>query len=932
MTIFLLSGIFKNWQIGVFLALAGTGLIFNYKASINSKEKWQAWIGLMMLITFLIVLIKIPIGQSSLPSLMQLFLAFVVLGCFFIENKFKINFVHFGCIFLVIFSACLPVYLDPNLQLGLLASAFFLSLFLLQITQAASSADNINGYYVVANLNLSRRFMLSFFYGIIILLLSWPLFLITPKFAINLNLPRAGASMVDFKPLKDSELRFAIPAISTGSKTLGNRFPLYFQKLFLPGKEEKAINSYFSRWWPKKSIIKKRENIEPLKGIKGLEDVFGEDKRKSLEKGKIGKEKAGLEEDLFALNKEKYKLLKDKEAQEVLFAQNQRLYKMWEFLSKTEPSYQQKAEEVLKKIAADRNRLEYLEKQIKDTEKKINEKKRFKENKNLFFSELMKKKEKPILPEKEKTFAEEKRKPGETAQIVKKAKQEKGRVKEIQKIEGKAGEKEEIKGETEAEEEAKGKGKKVEQKDSEIKTRHETLGAPKEKEKIETDQKIEKEDELVLAQKNKAGDIEGKEKNLGIKTEAIGQEGVMEGEKSLGEFGKDKLREMSENIKEENGVKTEDNQGMQTGPEESKDKMNEGGEKKDLAGEEFPRKEGNQEKKQEQRQAAEKEAERQKETSEENKSEVPEQKETEVATGQGQGKEGKIVEEQSQKKSKEKQQGESRTANDNISRDKAIGKEREKIESKKIKEKTDKEELEKVQKAQITSKDMQPAAVTEAKTKDETSKKNKNEEKAEKQKESSSLSLPQARKVKMFEEKLPEDSSPKSLGVSSPPKEKTVSFVPLVFSGKKRQNTLFYLWAIIAIMAIGIIVIGYAVVVRIIKEMHLRHLAVANPKLFIMLVYKNLRIVFLRLKIKTSSWMTPKEVVFQITDAFYWAKDDFSKITDLFIMARYSQHNLSKEEAQISMASYAKLKNRILQNAGVATKVYLKLKMFNFSQ
>ncbi|MFH2137230.1 MAG: DUF4129 domain-containing protein [Candidatus Omnitrophota bacterium] len=103
----------------------------------------------------------------------------------------------------------------------------------------------------------------------------------------------------------------------------------------------------------------------------------------------------------------------------------------------------------------------------------------------------------------------------------------------------------------------------------------------------------------------------------------------------------------------------------------------------------------------------------------------------------------------------------------------------------------------------------------------------------------------------------------------------------------------------------------------------------SNPCGFVLCVYQNILFIFKKLGADLDTWRTPNEIALHLADHHGCSMEDFMALTELFVKARYSDHEILKEDVEKSLNAYNNLKKEILRDKPLLKKIWLRLNMFS---
>ncbi|MBU1087453.1 MAG: hypothetical protein KKD05_08035 [Candidatus Omnitrophica bacterium] len=350
--------------LAIFCIACALGITFSSQVSFELKKNLRKLFGWILLIALPVFFWKFTLQQSALPNLIRVFILLIIAGCFIIENPSALSLVHFECIFITIFSACLPFIIHPRYQVALFGLGLFVTVLLLQITQISASSENQASQYVISNVSITRRFILSFIISLLIVGIGTIVFFIVPKYSFQLDLDWGRASLVDFKLKPKSNLRLMMP-YQGGEKELSQAEVVpYLRSLFIKPEKAENLMLFKNNKWKQPLIIKdkKKEEIIETKikdgnNQKGLVsegmDISPEDENEIISKAA---------ENLESKLKTQIKDLKAK------IAKQKKLYNLISFLGKDDPLQAGKAKEIGEQIKKDLQELSRLNNELKQNQ------------------------------------------------------------------------------------------------------------------------------------------------------------------------------------------------------------------------------------------------------------------------------------------------------------------------------------------------------------------------------------------------------------------------------------------------------------------------------------------------------------------------------------------------------------------------------------
>ncbi len=354
----------KFWYLVFFAITCGWGLFFSAHMQDQTKERLRFFIGIFLIIVFVFFSIKFSLDRSALPYLMLLFLLIIALSSFTVKNTFQINVVHFESLFLIVFSTCLPFAFQAGFRAMLLFICLFITVFLLQITHSKLNSEEVESGYIVTNINITRRFVLSFVLSIIIAFTAGPLIWLVPKFSISLNLDRRGSSVVDFKPAENENLRLILPVKGKGRQIAHNEIVPYVRSLFLPAGLREKIYEQGDDWKQPLYIRQKDRRLPEQEKVQssasklsGKDHALSQDVDQEKRQGDAVGGDSDQDDDLrMFLNKRR--ILKAD------ISKKKTLYRLISSFGDIDPEQKKKLNALVGQIKAEVHELELLEKQI----------------------------------------------------------------------------------------------------------------------------------------------------------------------------------------------------------------------------------------------------------------------------------------------------------------------------------------------------------------------------------------------------------------------------------------------------------------------------------------------------------------------------------------------------------------------------------------
>ncbi|MFH1061287.1 MAG: hypothetical protein V1747_00170 [Candidatus Omnitrophota bacterium] len=345
----------------IFLLGCGLGILFSSQATIDTKKNLRNIFGWILLIGLPVFFWKIPLQQSTLPNLIKIFILLIIASCYIIENASMLSLVHFECIFITIFSACLPFIIHPRYQVALFSLGLFLIVVLLQITQIRFSADNQASQYVITNVSIPRRFILSFMLCLAIIGIGSLIFFIVPKYSFQLDFDLQGSSFVDFKLKPKSNLRLMMPYQSGEKELSQDQVVPYVRSLFVKPNKDENLMSFEANKWKQPLIIKEKKkekiinsSIKQGNNKKGLvsegKDISSDDKQEALLTKVLDNPNAKLQSQIKNLEN---KIAKDK-----------KLYDFLSFMGRDDPIQAGRANQIAQTIKQEQQKLGRLKKEV----------------------------------------------------------------------------------------------------------------------------------------------------------------------------------------------------------------------------------------------------------------------------------------------------------------------------------------------------------------------------------------------------------------------------------------------------------------------------------------------------------------------------------------------------------------------------------------
>ncbi len=357
----------KFWYLVFFAITCAWGMFFSAHMQDQTKQRIRSLIGIFLIIVFIFFLMKISPNRAALPYLMLLFLLVIALSSFTVKNTFQMNVVHFESLFLIIFSTCLPFAFSAGFRAILLFVSLFITIFLLQITRSKLSSEEVESAYIVTNINITRRFILSFLLSTIIVFVAGPLILLIPKFSISLNLDRRGSSVVDFKLDENENLRLLLPEKGKGRQIARDEVVPYVRSLFFPkGLREKIYEQ--EDFWKQPLYIKQKdrqlqrqEMIQSSTGkLSGSDYALSQDGDQEKRQGDAAVGGNSNEDE----DNELRTLLNKRRILKADISKKKTLYRLISSFGDSDPEQKKKLNALLGKIKANVCKLELLEKQI----------------------------------------------------------------------------------------------------------------------------------------------------------------------------------------------------------------------------------------------------------------------------------------------------------------------------------------------------------------------------------------------------------------------------------------------------------------------------------------------------------------------------------------------------------------------------------------
>jgi len=343
------SGILNNSQLIMFAISCAIGILFSSNAPIYLRKK----VYLVVTVIFTIIVLHFLFTSSShkniFPSLLRLLLLAILLTCFNIEQDFRMNLVHVESFFIIIFSMCLPLARSPFFQFGIVATAVFILIFLLQTTQVNSSATLIQTKLILTNINILRRFIFSFLFSAIILFSCRPLFWITPKLSFSLDLERAGGSWINFKTVPESDLKLDRIEGKSAEDKSDKKSIEDFKAIFLAGSQARIDKSFYDDQWQQPLMVKKKKDLQDAPDLIDTIKQIDEDSSESVS-------------DL--RQKEDYLTKRRKELEKII-EREKKLHKFLSYMGQTDPIQQERAQNVSERLNSHKEQLAALDKHTK---------------------------------------------------------------------------------------------------------------------------------------------------------------------------------------------------------------------------------------------------------------------------------------------------------------------------------------------------------------------------------------------------------------------------------------------------------------------------------------------------------------------------------------------------------------------------------------
>ncbi|MBI4845166.1 MAG: hypothetical protein HY810_01610 [Candidatus Omnitrophica bacterium] len=358
------------WQGILFAFICALGLIFSAKAQQGFKNYIRTLAALLLGIVVFIFLLKSPPQQSMLPDLMRLFLIIIAVNCFTVEESSRISLVHFGNIFFIVFSVCMPLVVNLQVQALIAALAIFLMVFLFQITHIVCSAKSSETRYIITNVSIFRRLVISLFFTIMIVLIALPLFLLVPKFAIKLDVKRNGASAVDFKAIDNAQLHLKVPG---QGEEEDDRIMPFVRSLLNSGDDGFDFLKKKKNKWRQPWVIKEKNKLESgvFKQTEKVSNIQTEPGAGSGYSPEPEKLKGGLNPVTEQLKKEQDELLKERESLIKEISLKQKMYRFFDILGKDDLASRKKADQVKLQIEKIKQKFAEVEKKIAKNAKEI---------------------------------------------------------------------------------------------------------------------------------------------------------------------------------------------------------------------------------------------------------------------------------------------------------------------------------------------------------------------------------------------------------------------------------------------------------------------------------------------------------------------------------------------------------------------------------
>lgn len=113
------------------------------------------------------------------------------------------------------------------------------------------------------------------------------------------------------------------------------------------------------------------------------------------------------------------------------------------------------------------------------------------------------------------------------------------------------------------------------------------------------------------------------------------------------------------------------------------------------------------------------------------------------------------------------------------------------------------------------------------------------------------------------------------------------------------------------------------------EQKQLRSLAVRNPRLFIIELYKSISKIFSIYKCHRLAWMTPIEYLSEVKSKWGGIADDFAIITERFSEARYSAHVIGTPSSCAAIRSYNEIFGKIQEQGKLWQGVKARFRRMN---
>lgn len=354
--------------LSIFLLVCGLGIYFSSQAAADTKKKLRNIFGGILFIGLPIFFWKISLQQSPLPYLIQVFLLLIIASCYIIENSSTLSLVHFECIFITIFSACLPFVIHPRYQVSLFGFGLFLIIVLLQITQIRFSSDQQDNQFIITNVSVSRKFILSFIISLLIAGIGSMIFFVVPKYSFQLDFDLRGSSFVDFKLKPKSNLRLMLP-YEGGEKELSeSQVVPYVRSLFVKQEQDKNLMFFEVNKWKQPLTIREKDKEKVIdSSVKK-----GNDKQGLVSEGnnfsEDDEQEALLTKTLDNPNAQLKTMIKNLETK---IAKDKKLYDFLSFMGTDDPTQTGQINKIAKTIKQDEQKLSRLKNDLNHNQGKI---------------------------------------------------------------------------------------------------------------------------------------------------------------------------------------------------------------------------------------------------------------------------------------------------------------------------------------------------------------------------------------------------------------------------------------------------------------------------------------------------------------------------------------------------------------------------------